>query len=97
METSEKEGHEVLAGSRTCLWCVPRVGSTALAKCLAFIEDAVVWSEPFVFPKYARIEYKVYCNADIPTEYVGNEVVFQKAKELVDRLTMSCVKPNRLS
>ncbi|KAJ8038299.1 hypothetical protein HOLleu_15681 [Holothuria leucospilota] len=33
---------------RIFLWIVPRVNSTALAKCLSFMDDTVVWMEPYL-------------------------------------------------
>lgn len=33
---------------RIFLWIVPRVTSTALLKCMSFVEDTSVWLEPYM-------------------------------------------------
>ncbi|KAJ8038298.1 hypothetical protein HOLleu_15680 [Holothuria leucospilota] len=33
---------------RVFLWIVPRVNSTAMTKCLSFMDDTVVWMEPYM-------------------------------------------------
>ena len=93
----ENSANDKVLGSRIFLWCVPRVVSTALAKCLAFQEDMEIWFEPFMFPYLARVEHKLHCSADIPMEYQGNEDVFIKAKEFVDNFTRSNCEADRLS
>ena len=60
-------------GSRTILWCVPRCVSTALMKCLSFIEDIEVWCEHYAYSYAAREEYMRATNGDLPMEYEGND------------------------
>ena len=39
--------------SRVILWGVPRCVSTSFLKCLTFVEDSVVWHEPYLYANMA--------------------------------------------
>ena len=84
-------------GSRTILWCIPRSVSTALMKCLSFIEDNEVWSEPYSFCYAAKVEYRRAMNADIPIDYEGNEEAFQKAAECLGAVFRTPFEPDRIA
>ncbi|XP_072180796.1 uncharacterized protein [Diadema setosum] len=62
---------------RLILWCNPRSGSTALAKCLSFLDDDTeVWFEPFTFSRMLRINAKKESNNDIPKDFKGHENIY---------------------
>eukprot|EP00057_Strongylocentrotus_purpuratus_P011233 XP_011665707.1 PREDICTED: uncharacterized protein LOC105438976 [Strongylocentrotus purpuratus] len=65
-------------GSRTIIWCVPRSVSTALTKCLSFIEGIQVWFEPYIYCRYARVITKQQLDHDLPAEYEGNEEIYKR-------------------
>ncbi|XP_054768592.2 uncharacterized protein LOC129276201 [Lytechinus pictus] len=92
---STENGHS-RDGSKTILWCVPRAISTAFAKCLSNIEDTEVWFEPYTYSYVTRVEYELQTKLVIPTEYEGNEEIFQKAKEMLDVLSQTKNEADRL-
>ncbi|XP_003727377.1 uncharacterized protein LOC100887840 [Strongylocentrotus purpuratus] len=65
-------------GSRTIIWCVPRSVSTALTKCLSFIEGIQVWFEPYAYCRNTRVIIKQQLDLDLPTEYEGNEEIYKR-------------------
>ncbi|XP_054768591.2 uncharacterized protein LOC129276200 [Lytechinus pictus] len=82
--------------SRTILWCAPRAISTAVAKCLSFVEDCEVWFELYSYARAAGVEYKYQTQLDIPMEYLGNEEIFQKVKGMIDILANTPFEADRL-
>ncbi|XP_071487972.1 uncharacterized protein [Diadema antillarum] len=83
-------------GTRVFLWCSPRTVSTALTKCLSFIEGMEVWSEPFVFCFAASKELQKATGQEAPMELEGNEAIFAKATELMRVKTRSNVITERI-
>ncbi|XP_071481504.1 uncharacterized protein [Diadema antillarum] len=72
--TSEQDARKP---RRLILWCNPRSGSTALAKCLTNLdEDTDVWFEPFTFSRFTGVHAKKMSNIDLPKELTGNEAIF---------------------
>ncbi|XP_011665164.2 uncharacterized protein LOC105438707 [Strongylocentrotus purpuratus] len=65
-------------GSRTIIWCVPRSVSTALTKCLSFIEGIQVWLEPYSYCRTTRVIIKQQLDLDVPAEYEGNEEIYKR-------------------
>ena len=74
-------------GSRTFLWCVPRSTSTALTKCLSFIEGIEVWFEPFCYCHLAKRETTNQLHVELPPDYHGNEEIFRKAADFMNEVT----------
>lgn len=67
---------------RLILWCIPRTGSTALAKCLSFLdEDTEVWFEPFNLCRMVSIGTKKQSGHQLPKQYTGNEMMFNMVVE----------------
>ncbi|XP_072167240.1 uncharacterized protein [Diadema setosum] len=70
---------------RVIMWCVPRSVSTAMTKCMSFVDGAEVWLEPYVISKIAKDVRKLY-HADsdpFPLDIDGNEEVYHEtAKNL---------------
>ncbi|XP_071478608.1 uncharacterized protein [Diadema antillarum] len=83
-------------GARVFLWCSPRTVSTAMTKCMSFIDGMVVWSEPFVYSFLTMKELKHATGQDIPMELEGNEEIFAKATELISKMTGSNVYTERI-
>eukprot|EP00057_Strongylocentrotus_purpuratus_P018496 XP_011672970.1 PREDICTED: uncharacterized protein LOC105442497 isoform X1 [Strongylocentrotus purpuratus] len=65
-------------GSRTIIWCVPRSVSTALTKCLSFIEGIQVWFEPYTYCRITQVTIKQQLDLDVPAEYEGNEEIYKR-------------------
>ncbi|XP_030830756.1 uncharacterized protein LOC105437649 [Strongylocentrotus purpuratus] len=84
-------------GSRTILWCVPRSISTALAKCLSFIDASEVWFEPYAYCNATSNEYNHQTKLNIPMDYEGNEEIFQRVKKALDGMANTHFEPDRLS
>eukprot|EP00057_Strongylocentrotus_purpuratus_P010689 XP_011665163.1 PREDICTED: uncharacterized protein LOC105438705 [Strongylocentrotus purpuratus] len=83
-ETLASEGRAVRDdGSRTIIWCVPRSVSTALTKCLSFIEGIQMWFEPYTYCRFAQVITKEQLDLDLPAEYEGNEEIY---KRMTDQL-----------
>ncbi|XP_071490055.1 uncharacterized protein [Diadema antillarum] len=83
-------------GTRVFLWCSPRTVSTALSKCLSFIEGMEVWSEPFVYCFLSSKELQAATGQEIPMELEGNEAIFAKTTELMRKMTNSNVITERI-
>ncbi|XP_072181536.1 uncharacterized protein [Diadema setosum] len=74
--TSEQDAREQRQPRRLILWCNPRSGSTALAKCLTYLgEDTEIWFEPFTFSQLSEMHAKKMI-MDLPKEFTGNEAIF---------------------
>ena len=93
----ESVARDVDNGSRTFLWCIPRVMSTALCKCLSFIDGMEVWFEPYLYAYGLAHEYKQKTNSVLPVEYEGNEDVYEEATRIFERFTKCKLEPSRLS
>ena len=83
--------------TRTFLWCVPRSSSTALMKCLSFVDDLEAWFEPYLFAHVAARHYKRTTNSDLPREYHGHEDAYRIAAECLGREIRCELEPSRLS
>nr|XP_054754477.1 uncharacterized protein LOC129260534 [Lytechinus pictus] len=65
---------------RVLMWCVPRSVSTAMTKCMSFVEGAEIWLEPYVISKAAEDTHNIYHpESDFPLELDGNVDVFREA------------------
>ncbi|XP_071478614.1 uncharacterized protein [Diadema antillarum] len=84
-------------GARVFLWCIPRTVSTALTKCLSFINGMEVWFEPYVYCKLTALEVKHAMGQDIPMELDGNEEIFAKATELMWKMTGTNIQTDRIA
>ncbi|XP_072172313.1 uncharacterized protein [Diadema setosum] len=84
-------------GARVFLWCIPRTVSTALTKCLSFIDGMEVWFEPYVYCKLTTFEVKHATGQDIPMELDGNEEIFAKATELMRKMTGTNIQTDRIA
>ena len=84
-------------GSRTFLWCVPRVTSTALTKCLSFIEEIDVWFEPYLYAYRTARDYELATNSVLPPKYDGNEDAYQRAAKCFEDFIKCKLEPRRLS
>ncbi|XP_071489743.1 uncharacterized protein [Diadema antillarum] len=62
--------------ARIIMWCVPRSVSTAMTKCMSFVDGAEIWLEPYVFSRMAR---ELYHSDPLPLEIDGNEEVYLDA------------------
>ncbi|XP_071489701.1 uncharacterized protein [Diadema antillarum] len=62
--------------ARVIMWCVPRSVSTAMTKCMSFVDGAEVWLEPYVISRFARELYK---SDPLPLDIAGNEEVYLDA------------------
>ncbi|XP_041481969.1 uncharacterized protein LOC121429119 [Lytechinus variegatus] len=77
--TSSTNSSDVMQGRprRLILWCLPRTGSTVLAKCLSFLdEDTQVWFEPYNLCRLASIKVKKETGHAMPKE--PNEELLKK-------------------
>ena len=83
--------------SRTIMWCVPRSGSTALTKCLSFIDGIEVWFEPYAFCRLASDLARERINLEMPRAYEGNEEAFQKVADVFDEVCQCKSKPEHFS
>ncbi|XP_071486355.1 uncharacterized protein [Diadema antillarum] len=83
-------------GTRVFLWCIPRSVSTALTKCLSFIDGMEVWLAPYLYCKLTMVELKHATGRDIPMELDGNEEIFGTATELIRRLLGTNVQTDRI-
>ena len=92
-------GIDVSSGgrSRTIMWCVPRSGSTALTKCLSFIDGIEVWMEPYAYCRNATVVARERINLELPRAYEGNEEAFRKVADLFDEICHCKSKPEHLS
>ncbi|XP_041478895.1 uncharacterized protein LOC121426603 [Lytechinus variegatus] len=92
--TRDASSHE----SRTIIWGVPRTVSTALLKCLSFIEDIQVWFEPYTYCRAAQVHAKQLMGVDLPNEYEGNEEVYRRVADyLRERRLGNTTKPENIS
>ncbi|XP_071509489.1 uncharacterized protein [Diadema antillarum] len=67
--------------ARVIMWCVPRSVSTAMTKCMSFVDGAEIWLESYVISRMAREFRKLY-NSDsdsLPAEFDGNEEAYLDA------------------
>ncbi|XP_054750589.2 uncharacterized protein LOC129256397 [Lytechinus pictus] len=64
--------------SRTIIWCAPRSVSTALTKCLSFVDDIQVWFEPYTYCRVVTVQMKEQLGLDLPVEYEGNEDIYTR-------------------
>ncbi|XP_071483452.1 uncharacterized protein [Diadema antillarum] len=84
-------------GSKIFLWCVPRVVSSAFAKCLSAIPEMEIYFEPFIYCDFAgKVSKKMY-GENLPLVYKGNEKVLAKAAEHLGGITRSNLEPSRLA
>ncbi|XP_071483451.1 uncharacterized protein [Diadema antillarum] len=84
-------------GSKIFLWCVPRVISSAFAKCLSAIPEMEIYFEPFLYCNLAGRVYKKSHGEDLPLVYKGNEEVLGKAAELLGGIARSKMESSRLA
>ena len=89
--SDSREGQPPNHGSRVIIWCVPRSISTALTKCLSFIDGMQVWFAPYVYCRVARLNLKQQLGLDLPYEYQGNEEIY---KRMVDRFVETAQSGN---
>ena len=92
-------GNDVTCGerSRNILWCVPRSGSTALTKCLSFIDGIETWFEPFCYCQYIMDVVQERLNLSLPHGYEGNEDIFRRAADVFDEICQCKSRPEHLS
>ena len=91
-------GNDELSGeSRTMLWCVPRSGSTALTKCLSFIDGIEVWFEPYNNCRSIKEYARQKLNLHLPPDYCGNEEKFRQAADAFDELCRCKSNPEYFS
>ncbi|XP_071488749.1 uncharacterized protein [Diadema antillarum] len=75
--------------ARVIMWCVPRSVSTAMTKCMSFVDGAEVWLEPYVVSKIAKDFRELYYTdfEQLPIDIDGNEEVYLDA---VKKLNLGC-------
>ncbi|XP_072167209.1 uncharacterized protein [Diadema setosum] len=64
--------------ARVIMWCSPRSVSTAMTKCMSFVDEAEIWLEPYVISKIAKDVHKIYHpdSDPLPTDIDGNEEIY---------------------
>nr|XP_054751565.1 uncharacterized protein LOC129257298 [Lytechinus pictus] len=96
--SSSSEGPGSRDGSRTIIWCVPRTVSTALLKCLSFIEDIEVWLEPFGNCRSTQVHVKQMYGFELPNKYEGSEEMFKDVADKIREFGLGTItKPEYLS
>ncbi|XP_030833197.1 uncharacterized protein LOC115920756 [Strongylocentrotus purpuratus] len=64
---------------RVMMWCVSRSVSTAMTKCMSFVEGAEVWLEPYYTSKAADDTHHMHHpDSSFPLELEGNEDSFRE-------------------
>ncbi|XP_054771771.2 uncharacterized protein LOC129279694 [Lytechinus pictus] len=81
---------------RIFLWHVPRTISTALTKCLSFIDGMEVWFECFTYCHMAKEQYILFTGEDLPMEYEGNEETMKQAASTLGSVVGGKVEADRI-
>ncbi|XP_072167446.1 uncharacterized protein [Diadema setosum] len=85
---------------RVIMWCVPRSVSTAVTKCMSFVEGAEIWMEPYCVSKTLTdmcIATHNYDRSLFPLEYDGNEEFYTDFARAFDGQFIDIAHPELLS
>lgn len=70
---SATAGDVIDAPVRVFLWMVPRTCSTVITKCMSFVDDCVVWMEPYCMCHFNETEFNPEFKKDDPDMMKYNE------------------------